>query len=167
LGDFHRYSRDFQECFCLDFAPSEALKKTLTNLATVEDFGEQLLISRLRLLRPAAPRIIWQLGGIALYSAPNAGVISRDTSFHEQFLDVPIRKREPQIPTNRANNDVGNAGGKRSCGFYLSTISAENKGYLTAEDAMHLFLGYVDRAPFHGIAPHTDGTAKENRDLSR
>jgi hypothetical protein len=34
-------------------------------------------------------------------------VIRRETSFHEQFLDVPIRKREPQIPTDRANNDVG------------------------------------------------------------
>jgi hypothetical protein len=34
-------------------------------------------------------------------------VASRETSFQEQFLDVPIRKREPQIPTDRANNDLG------------------------------------------------------------
>src|SRR5260370_18280501 len=34
-------------------------------------------------------------------------VVSRETSFHEQFLDVPIRKREPQIPTHRVNNDPG------------------------------------------------------------
>ena len=34
-------------------------------------------------------------------------VVSRETSFHEQFLDVPIRKREPQIPTHRVNNDLG------------------------------------------------------------
>jgi hypothetical protein len=34
-------------------------------------------------------------------------VVNRETSFHEQFLDVPIRKREPQIPTDRANNDLG------------------------------------------------------------
>jgi len=28
-----------------------------------------------------------------------------ETSFLEQFLDVPIRKGEPQIPTHRPNND--------------------------------------------------------------
>jgi hypothetical protein len=54
-----------------------------------------------------APASLVQFGGIALHPAPNAGVISRETSFYEQFLDVPIRKREPQIPTDRANNDLG------------------------------------------------------------
>ena len=48
-----------------------------------------------------------QFGCVALHPAPNGGVVSRKTSFQEQFLDVPIRKREPQIPTNRANNDLG------------------------------------------------------------
>jgi hypothetical protein len=38
---------------------------------------------------------------------PNGGVVSREASFHEQFLDVPIRKREPQIPPHPANNDLG------------------------------------------------------------
>src|SRR6202171_2415677 len=48
-----------------------------------------------------------QFGRVALHPAPNGGVVSRQTPFHEQFLDVPIRKREPQIPTDRANNDLG------------------------------------------------------------
>jgi hypothetical protein len=46
-----------------------------------------------------------QFGGVALHPAPNGGVVSRETSFHEQFLDVSIRKREPQIPTDGANNE--------------------------------------------------------------
>jgi hypothetical protein len=29
------------------------------------------------------------------------------TPFHEQFLDVAIRKRKPQIPTDGANNNLG------------------------------------------------------------
>jgi hypothetical protein len=34
-------------------------------------------------------------------------VVSRETSFQDQFLDVPIGKGEPQIPTDGANNDLG------------------------------------------------------------
>ena len=51
--------------------------------------------------------LLFSSGGVALHPAPNGGVVSRETSFDEQFLDVPIRKREPQIPTDRANNDLG------------------------------------------------------------
>jgi hypothetical protein len=40
-------------------------------------------------------------------ATPNGAVISRQTPFDEQFLDVPIRKREPQIPADGANNDFG------------------------------------------------------------
>jgi len=54
-----------------------------------------------------SPASLIQFGCIALHPAPNGGVISRETSFHEQFLDITIRKREPQIPTDRANNDLG------------------------------------------------------------
>src|SRR5258707_10550460 len=53
------------------------------------------------------PASIVQFRCVALHPAPNGGVVSRETSFQEQFLDVPIRKREPQIPTDRANNDLG------------------------------------------------------------
>jgi hypothetical protein len=42
-----------------------------------------------------------------LHPAPNGGVVSAETSFREQFLDVPIRKGEPQIPADRTNNDLG------------------------------------------------------------
>src|SRR5207245_2856224 len=52
-------------------------------------------------------RHLFQFGCVALHPAPNGGVVRSETSFHEQFLDVPIRKREPQIPTDRANNDLG------------------------------------------------------------
>jgi hypothetical protein len=48
------------------------------------------------------PASLVQFGRVALHPAPNARVIRRETSFHEQFLDVPIRKREPQIPTDGA-----------------------------------------------------------------
>ena len=34
-------------------------------------------------------------------------MVSGESSFHQQFLDLPIRKREPQLPTHRANNDLG------------------------------------------------------------
>ncbi len=34
-------------------------------------------------------------------------MVSAETSFREQFLDVPIRKGEPQIPADRTNNDLG------------------------------------------------------------
>ena len=40
---------------------------------------------------PASPV---QFGCVTLYPAPNGGVVSRQTPFHEQFLDVAIRKRE-------------------------------------------------------------------------
>jgi len=53
------------------------------------------------------PASLVQFGCVALHPAPNGGVVSKETSLHEQFLDVPIRKREPQIPTDRANNDLG------------------------------------------------------------
>jgi hypothetical protein len=53
------------------------------------------------------PASLVQFGCVALHPAPNGGVIGRETSFQEQFLDVPIRKREPQIPTDCANNDLG------------------------------------------------------------
>jgi hypothetical protein len=52
------------------------------------------------------PASFVQFGRVALHPAPNGAVVSRETSFHEQFLDVPIGKREPQIPTDRANNDL-------------------------------------------------------------
>jgi hypothetical protein len=54
---------------------------------------------------PPAPWV--QFGCVALHPAPNGGVISGETSFHKQFLDVLIRKREPQIPTDRANHNLG------------------------------------------------------------
>ena len=41
------------------------------------------------------PTSLVQLGCVALPPAPNGGVVSRQTTFDEQFLDVPIRKREP------------------------------------------------------------------------
>src|SRR5579864_2290054 len=41
--------------------------------------------------------LLFSSGAVALYPAPNGRVVSRETSFHDQFLDVPIRKREPQI----------------------------------------------------------------------
>src|SRR5437879_996814 len=41
------------------------------------------------------PASLVQFGCIALHPAPNGRVVSRETSFHEQFFDVPIRKREP------------------------------------------------------------------------
>jgi hypothetical protein len=44
---------------------------------------------------------------VLLWLAANGSVISREAAFHDQFLDVPIGKREPQIPTDRANNDLG------------------------------------------------------------
>ena len=53
------------------------------------------------------PASLVQFGCVALHPAPNGGVISWERAFQEQFLDVPIRKREPQIPTHRANNDLG------------------------------------------------------------
>jgi len=53
------------------------------------------------------PTSLVQLGCVALHPAPNGGVVNRQTPFDEQLLDVPIRKREPQIPTDRANNDLG------------------------------------------------------------
>ena len=53
------------------------------------------------------PASLVQFGSEALHPAPNGSVVSRQTSFREQFLDVPIRKREPQIPTDCANNDLG------------------------------------------------------------
>src|SRR5229473_2823539 len=53
------------------------------------------------------PASLVQFGCVALHPAPNGGVVRREPSFHEQFLDVPIRKREPQIPTDRTNNDLG------------------------------------------------------------
>src|SRR6266478_6314234 len=53
------------------------------------------------------PASLVQFRCVALHPAPNGGVVSRETSFQEQFLDVPIRKREPQIPTDCANNDLG------------------------------------------------------------
>ena len=34
-------------------------------------------------------------------------MVSWQTPFEEQLLDVPIRKREPQIPTDGANDDLG------------------------------------------------------------
>ena len=46
-------------------------------------------------------------GSGALLPAPNGGVVRREPSFLEQFLDVSIGKREPQIPTNGANNNLG------------------------------------------------------------
>ena len=45
--------------------------------------------------------------GVISSQLPNGAVVSRETSFHEQLFDVAIRKREPQIPTDRANNDLG------------------------------------------------------------
>src|SRR5712692_2054073 len=53
------------------------------------------------------PASLVQFGCVALHPAPNGGVGSSGISFHAQFLDVPIRQREPQIPTDRANNDLG------------------------------------------------------------
>jgi len=53
------------------------------------------------------PASLVQYGCVALHPAPNRCVVCRKTSFHEQFLDIPIRKREPQIPTDRTNNDLG------------------------------------------------------------
>jgi hypothetical protein len=53
------------------------------------------------------PASFVQFGCVALHPAPNGGVVSSQTAFDEQFLDVPIRKREPQLPTHRANNDLG------------------------------------------------------------
>jgi hypothetical protein len=32
---------------------------------------------------------------IALHPSPSSGVVSKETSFHEQLLDLPIRKGEP------------------------------------------------------------------------
>jgi hypothetical protein len=52
------------------------------------------------------PASLVQFGSKALHPAPNGSVVSRQTSFREQFLDVPIRQREPEIPTDRANNDL-------------------------------------------------------------
>jgi hypothetical protein len=34
-------------------------------------------------------------------------VVRGEISFQEQLLDIAIGKREPQIPTDRANNDLG------------------------------------------------------------
>jgi hypothetical protein len=34
-------------------------------------------------------------------------VVRREISFQEQLLDIAIGKREPQIPTDGANNDLG------------------------------------------------------------
>jgi hypothetical protein len=52
-----------------------------------------------------APSSLVQFGGVALHPAPNGGVVSGETSFHDQFLDVSIGKREPQIPPDGANNE--------------------------------------------------------------
>jgi hypothetical protein len=41
------------------------------------------------------PASLVQFECVALHPAPNGGVVSRETSFDEQLLDVPIRKREP------------------------------------------------------------------------
>jgi len=41
-----------------------------------------------------APASLVEFRGVTLNPTPNAGVVSRQTSFHEQFFDVPIRKRE-------------------------------------------------------------------------
>ena len=53
------------------------------------------------------PASLVQFGCVALHPGPNGGVGSRQTPLQEQFLDVPIRKREPQIPTDGAKNDLG------------------------------------------------------------
>jgi len=37
-----------------------------------------------------SPAALVQFGGVTLHPAPNRGVVSRETSFHEQFLDVPV-----------------------------------------------------------------------------
>jgi hypothetical protein len=64
-------------------------------------------IYRLEPIINKKPTSLVQLGCVALHPAPDGGVVSRQTPFDEQLLDVPIRKREPQIPTDRANNDLG------------------------------------------------------------
>src|SRR3981081_3674770 len=53
------------------------------------------------------PASIVQFGRRALHPAPNGGVVSRESSFHEKFFDLPVRKRKPQIPPDRENNDLG------------------------------------------------------------
>src|SRR5215472_224281 len=52
------------------------------------------------------PASLVHLGCVALHPTPYGRVISPETSFDEQFLDVPIGKREPQIPTDRANDEL-------------------------------------------------------------
>jgi hypothetical protein len=54
-----------------------------------------------------APTSLVQFRGIALHPAPNGGVVRREISFQEQLLDIAIGKREPKIPTDGANNDLG------------------------------------------------------------
>src|SRR5262249_26568745 len=48
--------------------------------------------ARVRSAAPSAQMVVWSAGR---------------HPFDEKLLDVPIRKREPQIPTDRANNNVG------------------------------------------------------------
>jgi hypothetical protein len=54
-----------------------------------------------------APTSLVQFRGITLHPASNGGVVRREISFQEQLPDIAIGKREPQIPTDGANNDSG------------------------------------------------------------
>ena len=54
-----------------------------------------------------APTSPVQFRGVVLHPAPNGRVVRREISFQEQLLDIAIGQREPQIPTDGANNDLG------------------------------------------------------------
>ena len=54
-----------------------------------------------------APTSPVQFRGVALHPAPNGRVVRREISFQEQLLDIAIGQREPQIPTDGANYDLG------------------------------------------------------------
>jgi len=46
------------------------------------------------------------LRSVALHPTPDRGVVRRKAPLDQKFLDVPIRQREPQIPTHRAKNNL-------------------------------------------------------------
>src|SRR3989442_586451 len=57
-----------------------------------------------RLQFPAATLV--ELRRVALHPTTDRGVVRRKAPLDQKFLDVPIRQREPEIPTHRAKNNL-------------------------------------------------------------
>ena len=56
---------------------------------------------------PAWASGLSQQRGEALYPPIDGDVVDLDASFDQQFLYVAVREPEPEVPTNREQDDIG------------------------------------------------------------